>query len=48
LAINFEPQTLDGQSKALKTRSLVSAKYLSKKLALGIGTQGLVALSENA
>jgi len=31
LAITFEPETLDGLSKALKTHSLVSNKNLSQK-----------------
>jgi len=50
LAITFEPEMLDGQSKVLKTHiySLVSTKNLSQKIGLWCWHQGLVTLAKNA
>ena len=44
LAITFEPEKLDGKSKALKTCNIAyfPLKTWVEKLALGIGAQGLV------
>jgi len=48
LAITFEPEKLDGKSKALKTLAKLPLKILVKKLAFGVGAQGPVTLVKNA
>jgi len=50
-AVTFEPQTLDGQSRALKTDSyftLVSTGNLRQKAPIAVGAQGPMTSGENA
>jgi len=50
LAITFEPEMLECQSTPLKTRTTTwfPIKFQVKKLALAVGTQGLIILSKYA
>jgi len=48
LAMRFEPQTLDGQSRALKMRILAMFQIKKRKMTLGLGAQGPLSWAKKA